>query len=134
MVDGSDFDEFKALYGSSLVTGWAQLHGYPVGILAKARGVPFSEEAQKAAQFIQLGNQMPLPTTRCSSPEGSKTIASSSTRSTRKPLRRSSRTLVTSGLQFCRRPRSGRVVEPCWCCTTWLLLDAPSRSISTWRS
>ncbi|MQA25316.1 MAG: acyl-CoA carboxylase subunit beta [Micromonosporaceae bacterium] len=56
LVDGSEFDEFKPLYGSSLVTGWAQLHGYPVGILANARGVLFSEESQKAAQFIQLAN------------------------------------------------------------------------------
>jgi acetyl-CoA carboxylase carboxyltransferase component len=56
IADGSDFDEFKPLYGSSLVTGWATLHGYPVGILANARGVLFSEEAQKAAQFIQLAN------------------------------------------------------------------------------
>jgi len=57
IVDGSDFDEFKPLYGSSLVTGWASLHGYPIGILANARGVLFSQEAQKAAQFIQLANQ-----------------------------------------------------------------------------
>ncbi len=57
LVDGSDFDEFKPLYGSSLVTGWASLHGYPIGILANARGVLFSEEAQKAAQFIQLANR-----------------------------------------------------------------------------
>jgi acyl-CoA carboxylase subunit beta len=57
IVDGSEFDEFKPLYGSSLVTGFAQLHGYPVGILANARGVLFSEEAQKAAQFIQLANR-----------------------------------------------------------------------------
>lgn len=61
IVDGSDFDEFKPLYGSSLVTGWAQLHGYPIGILANARGVLFSEEAQKAAQFIQLANQIDTP-------------------------------------------------------------------------
>ncbi|MGX1808653.1 acyl-CoA carboxylase subunit beta [Nocardia sp. NPDC055321] len=61
VVDGSDFDEFKPLYGSSLVTGWAELHGYPVGILANARGVLFSEEAQKAAQFIQLANQKNTP-------------------------------------------------------------------------
>ncbi|MBF6253004.1 acyl-CoA carboxylase subunit beta [Nocardia farcinica] len=61
VVDDSDFDEFKPLYGSSLVTGWAQLHGYPVGILANARGVLFSEEAQKAAQFIQLANQSDTP-------------------------------------------------------------------------
>ena len=61
VVDGSDFDEFKALYGSSLVTGWARVHGYPVGILANARGVLFSEESQKAAQFIQLANQTNTP-------------------------------------------------------------------------
>jgi len=61
VVDDSDFDEFKPLYGSSLVTGWARLHGYPVGILANARGVLFSEEAQKAAQFIQLANQSDTP-------------------------------------------------------------------------
>jgi acetyl-CoA carboxylase carboxyltransferase component len=61
IVDASDFDEFKPLYGSSLVTGWAMLHGYPVGILANARGVLFSEEAQKAAQFIQLANRTDTP-------------------------------------------------------------------------
>jgi acetyl-CoA carboxylase carboxyltransferase component len=55
------FDEFKPLYGSSLVTGWARLHGYPVGILANAQGVLFSEESQKAAQFIQLANQTDTP-------------------------------------------------------------------------
>jgi acetyl-CoA carboxylase carboxyltransferase component len=57
IADGSDFDEFKPLYGGSLVTGWATLHGYPVGILANARGVLFSAESQKAAQFIQLANR-----------------------------------------------------------------------------
>jgi acyl-CoA carboxylase subunit beta len=61
VVDGSDFDEFKPLYGSSLVTGWAALHGHQVGILANARGVLFSEESQKAAQFIQLANQAGVP-------------------------------------------------------------------------
>jgi acetyl-CoA carboxylase carboxyltransferase component len=61
IVDGSDFDEFKPLYGTSLVTGWARLHGYPVGILANARGVLFSPEAQKAAQFIQLANRSDTP-------------------------------------------------------------------------
>lgn len=61
IVDDSDFDEFKPLYGSSLVTGWAQLHGYPIGILANARGVLFSQEAQKAAQFIQLANRSNTP-------------------------------------------------------------------------
>jgi acetyl-CoA carboxylase carboxyltransferase component len=61
VVDDSDFDEFKPLYGSSLVTGWARVHGYPVGILANARGVLFSGESQKAAQFIQLANQADTP-------------------------------------------------------------------------
>ena len=61
VVDGSDFDEFKPLYGASLVTGWAAVHGYPVGILANARGVLFSAEAQKATQFIQLANQSNTP-------------------------------------------------------------------------
>ncbi len=55
------FDEFKPLYGSSLVTGWARLHGRPIGILANAQGVLFSEEAQKATQFIQLANQVDTP-------------------------------------------------------------------------
>jgi acetyl-CoA carboxylase carboxyltransferase component len=61
IVDGSDFDEFKPLYGGSLVTGWATLHGYPLGILANARGVLFSAESQKATQFIQLANQANTP-------------------------------------------------------------------------
>ncbi|AUG75239.1 acetyl-CoA carboxylase subunit beta [Kitasatospora sp. MMS16-BH015] len=61
LVDGSDFDEFKPRYGASLVTGWARLHGYPVGILANAQGVLFSAESQKAAQFIQLANQRDIP-------------------------------------------------------------------------
>jgi acetyl-CoA carboxylase carboxyltransferase component len=55
------FDEFKPLYGSSLVTGWARIHGRPIGILANAQGVLFSEEAQKATQFIQLANQVDTP-------------------------------------------------------------------------
>jgi acyl-CoA carboxylase subunit beta len=55
------FDEFKPLYGSSLVTGWARIHGRPVGILANAQGVLFSEEAQKATQFVQLANQTDTP-------------------------------------------------------------------------
>ena len=55
------FDEFKPLYGPSLVTGWAQLHGRPIGILANAQGVLFSQEAQKATQFVQLANQSDTP-------------------------------------------------------------------------
>ena len=61
IVDDSDFDEWKPLYGGSLVTGWAELHGYPVGILANARGVLFSAESQKATQFIQLANRSHTP-------------------------------------------------------------------------
>ncbi len=61
VVDGSDFDEFKPAYGASLATGWATVHGYPVGILANAQGVLFSAESQKAAQFIQLANQVDTP-------------------------------------------------------------------------
>jgi acyl-CoA carboxylase subunit beta len=60
-VDGSEFDEYKPLYGTSLVTGWAQVHGYPVGVLANRRGVLFSEEAKKAAEFILLANQTDTP-------------------------------------------------------------------------
>jgi acetyl-CoA carboxylase carboxyltransferase component len=61
ILDGSEFDEFKPLYGSSLVTGFGQLHGYPIGVLANARGVLFAEESEKAAQFIQLANQSDTP-------------------------------------------------------------------------
>ncbi len=60
-TNGAVFDEFKPLYGTSLVTGWARIHGHPVGILANAQGVLFSEEAQKATQFIQLANQVDTP-------------------------------------------------------------------------
>jgi acetyl-CoA carboxylase carboxyltransferase component len=56
IVDGSRFEEFKPLFGKTLVTGWASLHGYPIGIVAN-NGVLFSEESEKAAQFIFLCNQ-----------------------------------------------------------------------------
>ncbi|MFT4127281.1 MAG: acyl-CoA carboxylase subunit beta [Gordonia sp. (in: high G+C Gram-positive bacteria)] len=61
VVDDSDFDAFKPDYGTSLCTGWARIHGYPVGILANAQGVLFSEESQKATQFIQLANRSDTP-------------------------------------------------------------------------
>ncbi len=60
IVDGSEFEEFKPLYGSTLVTGWAHLGGYPVGILAN-NGILFSEEAEKGAQFIQLCERHDVP-------------------------------------------------------------------------
>ncbi len=60
IVDGSDFDEFKPLYGSTLVTGFARLHGFPVGILAN-NGILFSESAKKGAHFIELCCQRKTP-------------------------------------------------------------------------
>jgi acetyl-CoA carboxylase carboxyltransferase component len=61
IVDDSAFDEFKPLYGNNLVTGWARLYGRDLGVLANEQGVLFSDEAQKAAQFIQLANQIDTP-------------------------------------------------------------------------
>ena len=61
VVGRSRFDEYKAHYGTSLVTGWASIHGYPVGILANARGVLFREESKKATEFILLANQTDTP-------------------------------------------------------------------------
>jgi 3-methylcrotonyl-CoA carboxylase beta subunit len=60
IVDGSELDEFKARYGTTLVTGFARLHGYPVGIVAN-NGVLFSESAQKGAHFIELCAQRGIP-------------------------------------------------------------------------
>jgi 3-methylcrotonyl-CoA carboxylase beta subunit len=60
LVDGSRFAEFKADYGSTLVTGWARLHGHPVGIIAN-NGVLFSESALKGAHFIELCDQRRIP-------------------------------------------------------------------------
>jgi 3-methylcrotonyl-CoA carboxylase beta subunit len=60
IVDGSELDEFKARFGPTLVTGFAHLYGYPVGIVANA-GILFSESAQKGAHFIQLCAQRGIP-------------------------------------------------------------------------
>ena len=60
IVDGSRFEEFKPLYGPTLVCGWASVHGFPVGILGN-NGALFSESSEKAAQFIQLCNQIDVP-------------------------------------------------------------------------
>jgi 3-methylcrotonyl-CoA carboxylase beta subunit len=60
IVDGSDFDEFKKLYGTTLVCGFAHLYGYPVGIIAN-NGILFSESAQKGAHFIELCSQRNIP-------------------------------------------------------------------------
>ena len=60
LVDGSEFDEFKKLYGTTLVTGFAKLEGIPVGIVAN-NGILFSESALKAAHFIELCCQRRIP-------------------------------------------------------------------------
>jgi 3-methylcrotonyl-CoA carboxylase beta subunit len=60
LVDGSEFHEFKALYGTTLVTGFAHIHGYPVAILAN-NGILFSESALKGAHFIELAAQRGIP-------------------------------------------------------------------------
>ncbi|SEP57416.1 3-methylcrotonyl-CoA carboxylase beta subunit [Ectothiorhodospira magna] len=60
IVDGSELDEFKALYGTTLVCGFAHIHGYPVGIIAN-NGVLFSESALKGAHFIELCSQRGIP-------------------------------------------------------------------------
>ncbi len=60
IVDGSEFDEFKQLYGTTLVCGFANLHGYPVGIIAN-NGILFSESALKGTHFIELCSQRGIP-------------------------------------------------------------------------
>jgi acetyl-CoA carboxylase carboxyltransferase component len=60
VVDGSRFEEFKPRYGPTLVCGWADIHGFAVGVLGN-NGPLFSESSQKATQFIQLCNQTSTP-------------------------------------------------------------------------
>ena len=60
VVDGSRFEEFKSRYGSTIVCGWASIHGYPIGILGN-NGVIHPHAAEKAGQFIQLCNQIDVP-------------------------------------------------------------------------
>ncbi|AOE88117.1 carboxyl transferase domain-containing protein [Pseudomonas sp. TCU-HL1] len=60
LVDDSEFDEFKALFGTTLVCGFAHLHGYPIGIIAN-NGILFAEAAQKGAHFIELACQRGIP-------------------------------------------------------------------------
>lgn len=60
IVDGSEFDEFKALYGTTLVCGFARIFGYPVGIVAN-NGILFGESAQKGAHFVELCAQRKIP-------------------------------------------------------------------------
>jgi 3-methylcrotonyl-CoA carboxylase beta subunit len=60
VVDGSEFDEFKTLYGETLVCGFARIHGYPVGIIAN-NGILFAESAVKGAHFVELCAQRNIP-------------------------------------------------------------------------
>ena len=60
IVDGSRFEEFKPLFGPTIVTGWAEVHGYPVGIVGN-NGAIYPDSAQKAAHFIQLCNKTNTP-------------------------------------------------------------------------
>ena len=60
IADGSDFDEFKSLYGTTLICGFARIFGFPVGIVAN-NGILFSESAQKGAHFIELCAQRKIP-------------------------------------------------------------------------
>ena len=60
VVDGSEFDEFKARYGTTLVTGYARINGYPVGLIAN-NGILFSESALKGAHFIEICAQRKIP-------------------------------------------------------------------------
>jgi len=60
LVDGSEFDEFKRLYGTTLITGFARIHGMPVGIIGN-NGILFSQSAQKGAHFVELCCQRGIP-------------------------------------------------------------------------
>ena len=60
IIDDSNFAEFKKDYGKTIVTGWCEIHGYPLGIIAN-NGVIFSEAANKACQFVQLSNRNNTP-------------------------------------------------------------------------
>lgn len=60
ITDGSEFSEFKPNYGTTIIAGWANIHGYPIGILAN-NGVIFSEASNKAAHFIELCNHRNTP-------------------------------------------------------------------------
>ncbi len=60
IIDGSEFDEFKALYGTTLVCGFARIFGYPVGIVGN-NGILFGESAQKGAHFVELCAQRKIP-------------------------------------------------------------------------
>jgi hypothetical protein len=78
IVDGSRFDEFKARYGTTLVTGFAHLYGMPVGIVAN-NGILFGESAQKGAHFIELCAQRGIRWSSCRTSPASWSAASTRT-------------------------------------------------------
>jgi acetyl-CoA carboxylase carboxyltransferase component len=61
VLDASEFEEYKATYGTSILNGWGSLHGYPIGVVANQQGVIFSDEAKKTTEFIQLCNRYDTP-------------------------------------------------------------------------
>lgn len=61
VLDGSEFEEYKAVYGTSILNGWGSLHGYPIGVIANQQGVIFNDEARKSTEFIQLCNRYDTP-------------------------------------------------------------------------
>jgi acetyl-CoA carboxylase carboxyltransferase component len=61
VLDGSRLEEYKALYGTSILNGWGSIHGYPIGVVANQQGVIFGDEAKKATEFIQLCNRYDTP-------------------------------------------------------------------------
>ncbi|MGB7859073.1 MAG: carboxyl transferase domain-containing protein [Acidimicrobiia bacterium] len=61
VLDGSRFEEYKDVYGTSILNGWGSIHGYPIGVVANQQGVIFSDEAKKTTEFIQLCNRYDTP-------------------------------------------------------------------------
>jgi acetyl-CoA carboxylase carboxyltransferase component len=61
VLDGARLEEYKALYGTSILNGWGSIHGYPIGVVANQQGVIFGDEAKKTTEFIQLCNRYDTP-------------------------------------------------------------------------
>ncbi|MGD2102290.1 MAG: carboxyl transferase domain-containing protein [Acidimicrobiia bacterium] len=61
ILDGSRFEEYKAVYGTSILNGWGSVHGFPIGVIANQQGVIFGDEAKKSTEFIQLCNRYDTP-------------------------------------------------------------------------
>ena len=109
IVDGSRFHEFKALYGDTLVCGFARIEGFPVGILAN-RGILFAESSQKGAHFVELACKRRIPARL--PPEHHRLHGRARVRGGRDRARRRE---ARDGRRLCRRPevhgRDGRLVR-----------------------